>query len=125
VTALTRQERIERGDANRKAREELRNAVRFAMSKDGVSPSQIRDAAKDMAKEAAAAAMKSLTKAGTFEELMRKVVREEMNAFMQRAQGSNTTLGAVIQKAITEEAQRYAKDYIDKNVLITMQKDTF
>ncbi|MEJ7806024.1 MAG: hypothetical protein WKG03_08925 [Telluria sp.] len=121
MTGLTRQERIERGQANRKAREELRNAVRFAMTQDGVSPSQIKDAAKDMAREAAAVATKALTTTGTFEALVRKVVREECNAMMR----GEPSMSLVISNMIKEEAARYGKEFIEKNVIVNITKESW
>lgn len=125
MTGLTRQERIERGQANRKAREELRNAVRFAMTQDGVSPAQIKDAAKDMAREAAAAATKALTSTGTFEALVRKVVRDECNAMLKGGTGSATTIQTMIAGLIKEEAAKYAKEFIEKNVIVNLTKESW
>ena len=123
---LTRQERIERRDAHRKAREELRTAVRFCMTKDGVSSSQIRESAIEMAKHATNAAMKTLTADGTFEALVRKVVREEADKLMVAGGKSAPGMQTLIMDAIKSEAAAYAKSFIDKNILIqATEKDTW
>lgn len=123
---LSRQERIERGQANRKAREELRNAVRFCMTQDGVSSSQIRESAKEMAKQATSDAMKALTKDGTFESLVRKVVREEAEKMMTGAGSASSGVPALVKEMIKQEAAAYAKSFIDKNIAINLtEKDTW
>lgn len=117
--ALTRQERIERGQANRKAREELRNAVRFCMKEGGVTPADINKAAHDMAVTAVGRVLGSIT----LNQLVRNAVEVEISRQMglvQKALPGGLKITEMIALAMQKEASRVAAEYMKTNIVVSV-----
>lgn len=118
TVALTRHERIERGQANRKAREELRNAIRFCMKEGGITPADLNDAAKNMTQTAVNKILSDKNIQTIVNEAVGRMVAEAIKA-VQKTLPNNDTVAGMVKGQIEKEAARLAQAYIHNNVTVT------
>lgn len=112
-TYLTRAERINRKDELRRQREELRNAMRFALTEQGVSKAQMQEVLLEVGNTA----IKQFADSRGFENLLRAAVRKEIESAFANQQGG---LPSMVREMVRGEAMRYAKEFVDKNILIKL-----
>lgn len=110
--ALTRHERIQRGQANRKAREELRNAVRFCMKESGVTPADINTAAKDMTQTAVNKVLK--------ERNLEAMIDAQIKTAMGNLLPTNKVISETIKAMIEKEAVLLAQQIVSRDLSVSI-----
>ncbi len=107
-----------RKKATEKAREEIRNAVRAAMVKEGFGGADLQRAAKDMAQSVVNNTLSERKLQDMVDATVQKMLMDAI-AETQRSMPNGSTIAAMIKGCIEKEAARLAQQYIHKNIVVS------
>jgi len=108
------QERFERQQADKKVREEIRNAVRQTLINRGITEADISKTAADMAREIV---NNTLT-----ERKLTNLIDEEITRMVREAMPTARQVKEVVAGAVQKEAARYAQEYVKNNIVLTVNE---